>query len=123
MKIAISATGPNLDATVDPRFGRCEYFIIYDTDTNNYESIKNQASADTGGAGVRAAQIIKDKGVEVVLTGNIGPNAVSVLSAANIGVSVGVTGTVKQAIEKFLTGEYPLTSQANVAPHFGFRDE
>ena len=84
MKIAISATGSTLDAEVDPRFGRCQYFIIADPQTMEFEVVDNSSAMAAGGAGISAAQMIADKGVEAVLTGNCGPNAYQVLSAAGI---------------------------------------
>jgi len=75
MKIAISATGTTLDAEVDPRFGRCQGFIIADTETDEYEAIDNASAMAAGGAGISTAQMIAGKGVEAVLTGNCGPNA------------------------------------------------
>jgi predicted Fe-Mo cluster-binding NifX family protein len=41
MKIAVSATGTDLNAQVDPRFGRCANFILVDTDTMAFEAIPN----------------------------------------------------------------------------------
>ncbi|MFA5317827.1 MAG: NifB/NifX family molybdenum-iron cluster-binding protein, partial [Dehalococcoidales bacterium] len=70
MKIAISANGQNLDAEVDPRFGRCRYFIIADTETGSFEALDNTSAMAAGGAGISAAQTIVGKGVEAVLTGN-----------------------------------------------------
>ena len=64
MKIAISASGQNLDAEVDPRFGRCQYFIIADTDTEEFEALDNSSASAAGGAGISAAQMIVGKGVE-----------------------------------------------------------
>jgi len=84
MKIAVSATGPDLSAQVDPRFGRCRYFIIVDPDSMEFESIENSSVMAGGGAGVATAQLIVGKEVEAVLTGNCGPNAFSVLEAAKI---------------------------------------
>jgi predicted Fe-Mo cluster-binding NifX family protein len=92
VKIAISAAGPTLDAEVDPRFGRCQYFIIADTETTDFEVINNASAMSSGGAGISAAQMIADKGVEAVLTGNCGPNAYQVLSPAGIKVITGVSG-------------------------------
>lgn len=123
MKIAISSTGPSLESAVDNRFGRCQYFIIYDIETREYKSLSNEAISASGGAGIQVAQFIKKQGAEIVLTGNVGPNAMSTLSAAKIGVVVGVSGSIKEAIAKYLTGEYKLTEQANVSSHFGFREE
>jgi len=67
VKIAISATGPTLDAEVDSRFGRCQYFIIADTETEEFEALDNSSATAAGGAGISAAQMIVGKGVEAVL--------------------------------------------------------
>ena len=98
MKVAITATGPTLDADIDPRFGRCQYFIIADPDTMEFEALENPGAMAGGGAGVSTAQTIASKGVEAVLTGNCGPNAYQVLSAADIKVVTGVSGKVRDAI-------------------------
>ena len=84
MKIAVSATAPNLDAEVEPRFGRCPYFIIVDPDTMQFEAVENSSAMASGGAGIASGQVIAGKGVRAVLTGNCGPNAYQVLSAAGI---------------------------------------
>jgi len=119
MKIAISATGPTLDAEVDPRFGRCQYFIIADPETMAFETIDNASAASSGGAGISAAQMIAGKGVEAVLTGNCGPNAYQVLSPAGIKVITGVSGKVKDVIAEYKLGTYSAAQQANVPDHFG----
>jgi len=97
MKIAISATGPGLEDEVDPRFGRCQYFVIVDLDTMQLEALENSSAMAPGGAGISTAQMIASKGVGAVLTGNCGPNAYQVLSAAGIQVITGVSGKVKDA--------------------------
>ena len=119
MKIAISATGPTLDAEVDPRFGRCQYFIIVDPETMQFEAIENSSAMAAGGAGISAGQMIAGKGVEVVLTGNCGPNAYQVLSAAGIQVITGVSGKAKDAVQSYKSGQFQASSQPNVADHFG----
>ena len=119
MTIAISTTGRTLDAEVDPRFGRCQYFILVDPDTMQFEVVENTAALASGGAGISSAQMIASKGVEVVLTGNCGPNAFQVLSAAGIKVVTGVSGKVKDAIQGYKSGHLWTTSQPNVPDHFG----
>ena len=120
MKIAISSSGPTLDAQIDPRFGRCAYFIIADTETMQFEAIDNSSStASSGGAGISAAQVIAGKGVQAVLTGNCGPNAYQTLAAAGIKVITGVNGKVQDAISEYRSGKYRVSSQPNVAGHFG----
>jgi len=119
MKIAISATGPSLDADVDPRFGRCQYFIIADPETMQFEAMDNSSAMAAGGAGISAAQMIAGKGVEAVLTGNCGPNAHQVLSSAGIQVITGVSGKVKDAIQGFKSSKFQASSQPNVPDHFG----
>jgi predicted Fe-Mo cluster-binding NifX family protein len=119
MKIAVSAAAEGLDAQIDPRFGRCQYFTIVDPDTMDYETISNTSAMASGGAGTSAAQMIADKGVEAVLTGNCGPNAFQVLSAAGIKVITGVTGTVSEAVKKYKEGTLQSMAQPNVPDHFG----
>jgi len=119
MKIAISATGSTLDAEVDPRFGRCQHFIIADPETMEFEAVDNASAMSSGGAGISAAQMIAGKGVEAVLTGNCGPNAYQVLSPAGIKVITGISGKVKDAIAEYKLGTYSAAQQANVPDHFG----
>jgi len=119
MKIAISAAGPNLESEVDPRFGRCQYFIIADPETMEFKAIENFNVMAAGGAGIATAQVIAGKGVAAVLTGNCGPNAYQVLSAAGIKVITGVSGKVKDVIEGYRAGKFKVSDQANVPDHFG----
>jgi predicted Fe-Mo cluster-binding NifX family protein len=119
MKIAISAAGPTLDDEVDPRFGRCQYFIIVDTETDGFEAINNTSAAAAGGAGISAAQMVVKEGVEAVLTGNCGPNAHQVFASSGIKVITGVTGKIKDAIAEYKLGTYSVAQQANVPDHYG----
>ena len=119
MKIALSATAPGLDVEVDPRFGRCQYFIVVDPQSMEFEALDNSNAMAAGGAGISTAQMIVNKGVEVVLTGNCGPNAYQTLSAAGIKVISGVSGRIKDAIEAFKAGKFQSSSQPSVGNHYG----
>jgi len=119
MKIAVTSTGPTLDDNVEARFGRCPYFLIIDTDTMQFEAIENPNIALGGGAGIQSAQLMSEKGVTTVLTGNCGPNAFNVFGQAGIQVIVGVSGVVRNAVEQFKTGAFSSSSGPNVASHFG----
>ena len=117
--VAVSAAGTGLDAVVDPRFGRCPYFVIVDTETLQYEAVPNTSQNAPSGAGIQAAQTIVSKGVKVVLTGNVGPNAYQALSAAGIQTITGATGTIKEAVTKYKNGELKETDSHTVGGHFG----
>ncbi len=120
MKIAVTSTGPGLDAEVDPRFGRCQSFVIVDSDTKEVlESCTNPSVSLGGGAGVQAAAFIADRGVEVVLTGNCGPNAFRTLAAAGVKVVTGARGTVGEALRRYEACELSSASDATVPQHFG----
>jgi predicted Fe-Mo cluster-binding NifX family protein len=119
LKVAVSATEPSLDATVDPRFGRCPYFVIVDTETMQYEAVPNTSQAAPHGAGIQSAQIISNKGAKVVLTGNVGPNAYQSLTAAGIQIVTGATGTVRETITRYKKGDLRETSSPTVGGHFG----
>ena len=119
MKIAISSMGSDLDAQIDPRFGRCAYFIVVDTDDMSFEAFDNESIALGGGAGIQSAQFVASKGTKVVITGNVGPNAVSTLSAAGIQLVTGQTGTLREAIEDYKKGKLNSMSGSNVPIHYG----
>ncbi len=106
MKVAISSSGKDLDSQIDPNFGRCPYYLIVETDDMSFEALENESVALERGAGVQSVQFLVSKGVKAVVTGNCGPNAERAISAANVRVLVGQTGTVKDAIERF-EREYP----------------
>ena len=119
MKIAVSSSGKNLDSQIDPRFGRCAYFLIVDTDDMNFEAFDNESIALGGGAGIQAAQFVASKGAKAILTGNVGPNAVKTLGAAGVEVFVGQNGTVGETLERYKRGDLQSTSAPNVADHHG----
>jgi predicted Fe-Mo cluster-binding NifX family protein len=119
MKIAVSSSGNDLDSQVDPRFGRCAYFVIVETDDMGFEAFENGSIAMGGGAGIQAAQFVASKGAKAVITGNVGPNAVQTLSAAGVETFVGQSGTVREAIDRYTKGKINSTSTPNVADHYG----
>ncbi|MDD3777588.1 MAG: NifB/NifX family molybdenum-iron cluster-binding protein [Actinomycetota bacterium] len=119
MIVAISSTGTSLESNVDSRFGRCPFFILYDTESDTFEHMPNEARGAMGGAGIQTGQAIAGKGAEAVITGNVGPNSFRVLSTANIKIYTGVTGKVSEAIAQFKAGQLTETSAPNVTSHFG----
>ena len=119
MKIAVSSSGKDLDSQIDPRFGRCAYFVIVETDDMSFEAFDNENIALGGGAGIQSAQFVASKGAKMVITGNCGPNAVQTLSAAHVEVFVGQSGTVREAIERYTRGDIKSTTTPNVADHYG----
>lgn len=121
MKVLFTAKDGNLESEIDPRFGRCSYFIIVDIDSMDFEYISNESAMASGGAGIQAAQTAAKTGVKVVVTGNMGPNAFQTLSAAEISVFTGASGTIKDAIQMYKNGELKKIETPNVDSHFGLR--
>jgi len=119
MKICVTAQGKTLDDQIDPRFGRCQFFIVVDTDTLDFEAIENQSAQYSGGAGIQSGQFVTSKGVKAVLTGNVGPNAFQTLQAGGIKIYTGLTGKVRGVVEKYKKGELKATESASVGSKFG----
>ena len=119
MKICVSSTSDNLDANIDSRFGRCPYFVIVDSDTMEFEAIVNDSLNAAHGAGIQAAQTVVNKGVNVVITGNVGPNAFNVLSTTGIKVVTGASGTVRDAVTEYKGGKLQEVNNPTVGGHFG----
>jgi len=119
MKVVVSAQGDSLDAASSPVFGRCPYFVFVDTDTMEAKGVPNPAMSQGGGAGIQAAQLVVNEGAKAVLTGNLGPNAYDVLSAAGVPGFLAPEGTVRQAVEGYKAGQLQPLGGASVRAHAG----
>lgn len=109
MKIAISVTSPDLSASLEPRFGRSPAFIIVDTITGDRQAIANPAVRAGSGAGIRAAQVLVQQGVEVVISGAFGPKASNVFESSQIRLYQAKSGTVDELVARLLTGDLDAT--------------
>jgi predicted Fe-Mo cluster-binding NifX family protein len=120
MRVAIPTTGRDLEGVVDPRFGRASAFVIYDTTSGEWSLVDNTQNLNAAqGAGIQAATAVVNAGAEAVLTFNCGPKAFRALSAGKVAVYTGARGTVREAIEEFLSGSLPPAAQASVGEHAG----
>lgn len=112
MKLAISSHDGKVDSPFSPRFGRCEYFVLVDTETHAWETVANPASAARGGAGPQAVQFLANSGVEATITGRYGPNAYDSLEAAGIQGFEASEGTPEVLLGEFLAGKLKQVSGA-----------
>jgi len=120
MKICITSTGSTLDSDMDPRFGRCQYFLFIDSDTQAFEAAENPNLSASGGAGIQSAQLVANKGVEALITGQVGPNAFTTLQAAGIKILTGASGKGREVLEKYQKGQISSSAQGpTVQAHFG----
>jgi predicted Fe-Mo cluster-binding NifX family protein len=119
MKIAISTNAPQLDAQFNPRFGRCAYFIIVDTDTRQWEAYPNPAANAGGGAGPQAVQFISSHGAQAIVSGGFGPNAYGALQAAGIQMYTTSGGTAASIVDDFVAGKLNIVTQSTNAGHHG----
>jgi len=119
MKIAVSADGPELNAGVDPRFGRAPYFLLVRPDTLEFEVVNNQENLQSAhGAGIQAAALVAKWRPTAVITGNCGPKAYQTLQAAGIPVILGVSGSVREAVQQYHQGKLAPASAPNKVGHW-----
>lgn len=117
MKIAVSSTGKDLNAEIDPRFGRASCFIMVDPETMAYEVVNN-AQDLAQGAGIQAAKTVADHHAEVLITGHCGPKAYHVLNLAKIRIITGAKGRVIDAINDYKNGNFKFSESADVEGHW-----
>ena len=119
MKIAVTATGETAESTIDQRFGRARYFVVFDSETAEYTAINNEINLNAmQGAGIQAGEIMAREGVQVLLTGHCGPKAFRTLEAAGVTVVTGVAGTVEEAVKRYLGGEFAEAKGPDVEGHW-----
>jgi predicted Fe-Mo cluster-binding NifX family protein len=98
MRALFTAFGNDISAPIDPRFGRCRYFIIWDSATGELTAFANE-NASSSGAGISSAQFAIDHNVQTVVTGEVGPHAQQVLHSARIAVHSTSESTVSEALK------------------------
>ncbi|NLS94358.1 MAG: dinitrogenase iron-molybdenum cofactor biosynthesis protein [Planctomycetaceae bacterium] len=119
MKVAVTAQGADLDSPVDPRFGRAKYFLLVDTDSGEFTAHDNVQNLNAlQGAGIQAAQAVVNLGAQAVLTGNVGPKAFTTLQAGQVAIYPHASGTVRQAVEQWRSGNLQPAAKANVEGHW-----
>ena len=119
MKIAVTSSGTDLEAPLDPRFGRAAYFIVVDPDNSNFEVVENQQNLDRPpGAGIQAGTRVAETGAEVLITGHCGPKAFRVLQAAGVRIVTGADGSVREVVSRFQDGKLQTAAQADVEGHW-----
>ena len=119
MKLAVTSQGPDKDSLVDPRFGRANYFVLYDTKTKQFSAVDNDRNLNAvQGAGIQAARHMVNLGVDVVITGHTGPKAFTTLQGGHVKVFTGANGTAIQAIEQFKAGQLTQVDNADVQGHW-----
>ncbi|PKP40867.1 MAG: dinitrogenase iron-molybdenum cofactor biosynthesis protein [Bacteroidetes bacterium HGW-Bacteroidetes-10] len=72
MKVVITSTGNSPDSLLDSRFGRCSYFVVFDTETKGTEYIPNSNIDSVEGAGIASAKLVASRGAEKVVSGEFG---------------------------------------------------
>ncbi|MDR6222477.1 putative Fe-Mo cluster-binding NifX family protein [Methanococcoides alaskense] len=88
-----------------------------------FEALENPGPLADGGAGIKAAQALTTLGIDALLTGNMGPNALSVLNAAGIKVFTGINGAVEETVSQYRQGQLDLIEDATTSAHTGSRPE
>lgn len=117
MKIAIPVDEKRLESNVCVSFGRTPYFLIYESDTEDSVFLKNSAVTSTGGAGIKAAQMVVDQQVNIILTSRLGENAANILNAAEIKIYKTTPGSAKANIDAFLAGKLALLTEIHAGLH------
>jgi len=119
MKIAVSANGPELDAEVNPRFGRAPYFLLVHPATLEFEVVANQHNLQAAhGAGIQTAALIAQCSPAAVVTGHCGPKAFHTLQAAGIPVILGASGSVREAVQQYQQGSLAPAPAPNKTGHW-----
>lgn len=120
MKIAVSSKGKSLHDALDPAFGRCAGFVVYDSESQTSSFLDNSQQQNlTQGAGIQTAKMLSAAGVDVLISGNIGPKAMEVLSQTRIQIFASSADTVQAAIESWQRNELKPISTAAGQPGAG----
>jgi len=111
MLIAIASEGLDTDSLVAEKFGRTPFIIIYDTEKNTFESLRNPYANIFGGAGIQTSQFIIEKNVCAVITTEIGVNPLRLMNFANVEVYFCSKMQIKEVVNQFVEGKLSIIKQ------------
>lgn len=118
MKVCFSSDGRDLSSSLDLRFGRCQHFVIVNTENDEVKAISNEANINAHGAGITSAQSVIELDTDIIITGNVGPNAMRLLESSNVKVYRGMNDTLKNNLKAFEANELEIIDKAGPS-HFG----
>ncbi len=122
MRISVCAKSCGELSEVDERFGRCEYFVIFDTLINQFETIVNSAKEDASGAGSKAVAILSENGVDCAIVPELGPKAITAFEAFEIeAYKISNQKTVQEALDDFKSGIIKKMPKSSESSHSGLR--
>jgi predicted Fe-Mo cluster-binding NifX family protein len=119
MTICITTATTDAPALLDARFGRSPWFTFVDTETGDVTIEKNELADGASGVGAQAAQFVADRGVNAVITGQVGPSAFAVLKAAGIAAYTTEAQTVAEALDLYKEGRLEAAGAATGPSHGG----
>ena len=122
MKIAVCSKGNNLKALSDERFGRCETFVVFDTETKESFAIDNEAKNEGAGAGGKAVKILFNKGIDILIAPELGPKAMEAIKAFELETYRALPNiSVEEQIKSYEEGKLEKITAHTVAEHSGLR--
>ena len=121
MKVAVTTTDNyGGKAKISSRFGRAPYIAIIDVETQNLKFISNSAANSSSGAGVKAAQIIADEEVEVLIVPRIGPKAFKGLEQAGLDIYITQENTINEALSEYQNDNLERIDEPTNPGHIGY---
>lgn len=103
MKIAVASTG----AMTTEHFGHCENFNLFDAE--NGVITKHESIPNPGHKPGFLPNYLGDLGVNVVISGGMGQDAIDIFNMRNIEVITGATGSAEDCAKRYLAGELQST--------------
>lgn len=118
MKIAICADTKSTLDTISSRFARCNFYAIYNVETNEYQFVDNTAKDSPSGAGSKAVKIISDLNVSVVLAPKLGPKAKEAIDAFEIKVyEYNNSVSIENAVNEYLANAFSEKTETHGNKH------
>jgi len=122
MKIAICSKGNDLSSLCDDRFGRCETFVIFDTETKESFVIDNEAKNEGIGAGGKAVKTLFGMGIDLLIAPELGPKAMEAIQAFEIETYRAIPNiSVEEQIKSYSEGKLEKVKASTVEEHSGLR--
>lgn len=118
-RVAVSCKGDSIDSEV-ASIGQSTYFIVFEGSPERFKVFKNEAKGLGSESGIKAADLLRTRGINIVITGTLGQRGFDAFDRAGIMVHAGCSGKVRDSVHKCLKGELPKCKGATYSGYIGF---
>ena len=112
MLLAITAMEQEMTSQMDPRFGRAKNIMFFDSESFELKEVVENPNFDaSGSAGIKTTELIIDRGTDIIISGHVGPNAMTAIKGGGIKLYKSEIKSINEVLDDYKAGKLELITE------------